>query len=274
MYEEYSMYPFLSGPLDILTASETIDPTIAADPFYNQLRVQTEIDAVREAILRTGFDSRCNLTGANNPYNSFVQTFIRRIGGLTYYRGYVGCPQVDGWTYPKSLVDFVDSSTSEYTPSEQDALYANAYTTVCTKYGGVVYTDILPTSQWSAVPRTRFQCTWPNRKACMTASNTWFQAHTSEQTPVGNYAEWFSFGSLNSYVSSFKDLPQQTQRLVQVPTTTVTVSLTLQSVSSDKKTATFTMSPATPSLGLNMVPSATILGMTDAWIKQIGRAHD
>ena len=184
----YVQYPIVAGPLDDID----MGPTTNSDPWWNKIRVQTMIDAVREKLLRD----------TTQPYNSQMKQLMSTTG--VSYTDVVGAPD-------DSLVNYVDQLFDGKT---SDALYQEAFTQVCTKYGGIVYIDNYYMGPGATVcshanyvagtcdvsnNRKRFQCGYTSTD-CYTHSNNWSQA------TYGHYSEFFTPSDMNKYMSSIDDI--------------------------------------------------------------------
>jgi len=153
-------YPLISGPLDLVESNS---------PFSSQVRVETEIDSVRERLLRT-----------NTVHK---QAFISILGQAFYDRKFND--------RTKTLISYVNDN---FVGIANDALYRDAFTSVCTYYKGVVFEDRFPDSDNTGrAGRARFQCGWGTPTECEKYASRWFNSiYTTKQDPPGNYAEWFN----------------------------------------------------------------------------------
>ena len=160
-------YPLISGPLDLIDS-----------PFGAQVRVETEIDSVRERLLRT-----------NTVHK---QAFITILGQEFYYKKFNDMT--------KTLISYVNDN---FGGLQNDALYRDAFTSVCTYYKGVVYEDTFPTSDNTGrAGRARFQCGWRTPEDCETHAAQWFNSiYTTKKDPPGNYAEWFRMSEFSSILN-------------------------------------------------------------------------
>ena len=182
--EKYAkiQYPIISGPLELVDKDHN-------SPFYSQVRVETEIDSVREKLLRTDTIHR--------------QNFIT-IKGQAFYDSVFNNPS-------KTLVSYVDAN---FGGVDNDALYRDAFTNVCNYYKGVVYEDKYPMDDTTGrAGRSRFQCGWGTAADCETYAKQWFDSiYTTKKDPPGNYAEWFNFSEFDSILASdgTRVVPQMT----------------------------------------------------------------
>ena len=161
-------YPLISGPLDLVDTENN-------SPFTSQVRVETEIDSVRERLLRT-----------NTVHK---QAFITILGQEFYNRKF-NDPT-------KTLISYVNAN---FGGPANDALYRDAFTSVCTYYKGVVFEDIFPDSDNTGrAGRARFQCGWGTRADCEKHATQWFDSiYTTKKDPPGNYAEWFNMSEFST----------------------------------------------------------------------------
>ena len=159
-----SAYPLIAGPLDVID----IDPADDAyryshgDTEYNQRRVELEVEAVMDKILKS---------------NAFRSKTIQYCfdGDEELYTEYVESGE--------SIAEFAN-----YLPEvDYDEMYNQSFSNVCAYHGGVVYEDT-----YNGSSRRRFQCGWKDYNACERAAVRW--SVTSGQ--VGSYAEWFTFDEL------------------------------------------------------------------------------
>ena len=155
-------YPLISGPLDLVDTENN-------SPFTSQVRVETEIDSVRERLLRT-----------NTVHK---QAFITILGQAFYDRKFND--------RTKTLISYVNAN---FGGPANDALYRDAFTSVCTYHKGVVFEDRFPDSDNTGrAGRSRFQCGWGTSADCETHAKHWFDSiYTTKKDPPGNYAEWFN----------------------------------------------------------------------------------
>jgi hypothetical protein len=165
-------YPLISGPLDLVD-------TVNHSPFYAQIRVETEIDSVRERLLRTETEHK--------------QTFIT-LTSQSFYDSKKNDPT-------KTLVSYIDDI---FGGIQSDNLYRDAFTKVCTYYKGVVFEDKYPDDDTTGRGgRARFQCGWGTPVECETSAKKWFDSmYTTKKDPPGNYAEWFNFTEFNTILGS------------------------------------------------------------------------
>lgn len=184
--EKYAkiQYPLISGPLELVDSDHN-------SPFYSQIRVETEIDSVREKLLRTETVHK----------RAFVT-----IKGQAFYDSVFNNPT-------KTLVSYVNAN---FGGRDNDALYREAFTSVCTYYKGVVYEDTYPmTDTTGRAGRSRFQCGWGTPADCENHAKQWFDSiYTTKKDPPGNYAEWFNFSEFDTI------LAKDGTKVVKLPTFT------------------------------------------------------
>jgi hypothetical protein len=170
--EARGMWPVIMGPLDSHDKQAPLLPRPTRYPEYElQMRVQAEVDAVRERLLRT----------------TFKQAWLDSCGTIDDYNDIIADPA-------DALVNYVDGYLLANT---SDELYRQAFSNVCAFSGGVVYEDIRPASDPVWHNRPRFQCGWATPELCWTAGKSWMAqgAFTG-----GNYAEWFTFGEMDDAI--------------------------------------------------------------------------
>jgi hypothetical protein len=200
----YAQYPAIAGPLSALgMEGDAEHPRFKGDPYYNQLRIQTAVDAVREKILR---DPNEKFMGV-----SFQQKMIDKLT-LTRYNTIINASD-------DSLVSYIDKVFGEGQEGGQftDELYFRAYSNVCSYYGGKVYEDnyaIGPAAFTVWCPangsvagcsvtsnRRRFQCGFATQQACTLYANKWLGQDEKGGQPIyGSYAEWFTADDINNFV--------------------------------------------------------------------------
>ena len=168
----YAKYPMIMGPLDVRDSANA-----RGDAFWVQTRVQTEIDSIRELMVR-------------DPNSTFSAVCKRNIGTETY-SDIIQDPNL-------SLVSYIDDT---YGQTDLDDLYRYAFTFVCSRNDGVVYEDVYPEQKDSSgniitPTHARFQCGYKNSTACKTAGDTWYNSPAAEV--VGNYAEWYTVNEINT----------------------------------------------------------------------------
>jgi hypothetical protein len=185
----YATYPQISGPLDYL------DRELPKKTAYDtQARVLTEINAVREALLKD----------TNTVHGAMMRD---RLGQSSYDSIQAGSNKL--WMYVGGLY-------GQFTPPEADALYRDAFTHVCKYNGGIVYEDthlgqdITKTDDPNMKGRARFQCGWATKTECINRSNVWIE---NKGKNGGNYAEWFTWDELKG----FKENPPTTPRSCDDP---------------------------------------------------------
>ena len=183
----YAQFPAIAGPLDDLGMKEGTDPRLWGDPYFNQTKIRTMVDAIRENMLRDQ---------TQKYYTPLSQAMVQLgydIQSVTMAPDY-------------SLVGFV----SYLSVSLQDDLYDAAYSQVCSYYGGTMYTDyfmmgpmayncshssnVAGTCQYTT-NRPRFQCGY-------TQSNCNIHANTWSSSSWGHYAEWYSASDISNYMTS------------------------------------------------------------------------
>jgi hypothetical protein len=187
--EKYAkiQYPLISGPLELVDKEKN-------SPFYSQVRVETEIDAVRERLLRT---------------NTVHKNVFITVKGQSFYDSIFNNPK-------KTLVSYVDAN---FGGIDNDNLYREAFTSVCKYYGGIVYEDKYPASDTTGrAGRSRFQCGWGTPLLCEYHAKEWFELIYNtkiKKDPPGNYAEWFEFTEFNAILN-----PDGTKVIDPVPSFT------------------------------------------------------
>jgi hypothetical protein len=183
-----AQWPVIIGPLDE-PSKHTLKNPVTVSPRYpeyeNQQRVQAEVDAVREKLLRTTYK------------NYWISIF-----GEDAYDEIVADPT-------DSLVNYVENTDFEITKS--DDLYREAFTSVCLYHGGVVYEDVRPAADPNWGGRPRFQCSWANIDLCETSANTWVDTNGRNG---GNYGEWYTFDELNVALSNITEAPPSGKGIV------------------------------------------------------------
>ena len=201
----YAQYPVIAGPLDLVgfytfplgaptpetiwaeVANTGLPPNFKGDPYYGQQRVETEIDIIRERILR---DSK---TVGTDGQTTFTQMMQANLTG-NQYNTVISDPT-------DLLLNYTYGSFGALTAKDQDYLYGLAYSDVCSYYGGIMYVDkFTDTGPYSG--RLRFQCGW-TQDYCAVWSNTWStQTDDSMVGIVGNYAEWYDVSNVKTTVDT------------------------------------------------------------------------
>jgi hypothetical protein len=162
--------------------------------YDTQARVLTEINAVREALLKD----------TNTVHGAMMRD---RLGQSSYDSIQAGSNKL--WMYVGGLY-------GQFTPTEADALYRDAFTHVCKYNGGIVYEDthlgqdITKTDDPNMKGRARFQCGWATKTECINRSNVWI---VNKGQAGGNYAEWYTWDELKG----FKENPPTTPRSCDDP---------------------------------------------------------
>jgi hypothetical protein len=191
-----AQWPVIIGPLDDPTEhTRKVPPSIPPKyPEYdNQQRVQAEIDAVREKLLRT-----TRTTGTD-----FKAYWISCFGQAAYtdVTSNVADALVN-YVEKEPFVDPTIAGIGKYTKSDQ--LYREAFTSVCRYHGGVVYEDVRPAADPNWGGRPRFQCSWANLDLCEASANNWIDTNGSNGD---NYGEWYTFDELNVSLANITDAP-------------------------------------------------------------------
>jgi hypothetical protein len=186
VYDDYwprvhDKFPFISGPLDILDADAG-----KGDPYWIEVRVQTEVDAIRE---------------------KYCKDDSRRYKALLRSDNYLGAELYDSIIQDgtDSILYYLEGDEGVFSNTELDDLYREAYTTVCTYNGGIVYEDVHPTqtagSSTVMTGRPRFQCGWKNATDCHARASSWINSTDTNEWTAGVYAEWFSFDDTDLVLS-------------------------------------------------------------------------
>ena len=160
-------WPQIMGPLDSFEKHKKMRPAMESD-YALQIRVQADVDAVRERLLY-----------ADGP---FKDHWIGIFGQASY-----NAVKLDP---TESLVDYV---TGNFDGPVSDELYRQAYSNVCAYFGGIVYEDVRPAADPNWGGRPRFQCGW-SKTECWNAARNWID---TDGKSGGMYAEWFTFDELN-----------------------------------------------------------------------------
>jgi hypothetical protein len=176
----HAKYPMITGPLDVLDSVNS-----RGDPYYVETRVQTEIDSIREIMVRDPMSPFFNTCKSTLEKNGYIYS------------------ELLADTSNISIVSIIDSG---YSQTDWDDLYRYAFTAVCVKNNGVVYEEISLAQKDSSgkviiSEHARFQCGYNSSNACKVAGNSWY-TNPVEQV-LGNYGEWYSFSDLNAILGSF-----------------------------------------------------------------------
>ena len=200
----YAQYPAIAGPLSALgMEGDAEHPRYKGDPYYNQLRIQTAVDGIREKILR---DPNETFMGV-----SFQQKMINKLTS-TRYNTIINSSD-------DALVSYIDRVFGEGADGGKfmDELYFRAYSNVCSYYGGKVYEDnyaIGPIDFTAFCPangskapcsvtsnRRRFQCGFKDQLTCSAYARKWLAQDENGGQPIyGSYAEWFTPTDINNFV--------------------------------------------------------------------------
>jgi hypothetical protein len=185
----------LAGPLDIaayydfnpddgtftLSPNTGLPPQYKGDHYYNQTRVQIEIDTIREQIVR-------------DPTKEFYAIID---AGL----------QTTGTSIASVLAEsnlVINQIGTILEASVFDNIYRIAYTTVCNRYNGVVYEDTFKYG-FPYIGRPRFQCGW-KKDDCNIWNSMWSkQTEKSSSGIIGNYAEWYDLKQVQALLSQSSD---------------------------------------------------------------------
>ena len=182
-----AQWPVIIGPLDDPTKHRLSTASVPSKyPEYeNQQRVQAEVDAVREKLLRTTYKDYWISCFGQSAYDEIVTKST------------------------DALVNYVEKEQFENTKS--DDLYREAYTSVCLYHGGVVYEDVRPAADPKWGGRPRFQCSWANMDQCETSANNWIETNGRNGD---NYGEWYTFDELNATLSNITEAPPSDKGIV------------------------------------------------------------
>jgi hypothetical protein len=175
----YVQFPLINGPL---TQVDMTTPGFKGDVYYNQVRIETEIDAVREYLLRT-----------LEPYKSSIRSSI----DSTYGRGTSNAISVDLTQSFVSYLNYYDPDFVGLTDPQRDSLYELAYSNVCMKYDGIVYVDYYKTDLLRK-GRKRFQCGFKSASVCNQNTVRWYDELNKRNVIGGEYGEWYTFSELLS----------------------------------------------------------------------------
>ena len=173
----YVQFPLINGPL---TQVDMNTPGFKGDVYYNQTRIETEIDAVREYLLRT-----------LEPYKSSIRSSI----DSAYGAGTSNAISVDLTQTFVSYLNYYDPNFIGLTDSQRDSLYELAYSNVCTKYDGIVYVDYYKTDPLRK-GRKRFQCGFKSASVCNANTVRWYDELNKGNSIGGEYGEWYTFSEL------------------------------------------------------------------------------
>jgi len=175
-----AQWPVIIGPLDDptkhISSTESIAPKYPE--YQNQTRVQAEVDAVREKLLRTTYSTYWISRFNQSAYDDVTSNVA------------------------DALVNYVEKSEFETTRS--DDLYREAFTSVCLYHGGVVYEDVRPATDPHWGGRPRFQCSWATPGLCEASANNWIDTNGSNGD---NYGEWYTFDELNVTLANITEAP-------------------------------------------------------------------
>jgi len=173
----YVQFPLINGPLPQVDMNT---PGFKGDVYYNQARIETEIDAVREYLLRT-----------LEPYKSSIRSSI----DSAYGAGTSNAISVDLTQSFVSYLNYYDPSFVGLTDSQRDSLYELAYSNVCMKYDGIVYVDYYKTDPLRK-GRKRFQCGFKSPAVCNANTVRWYDELNKGNVIGGEYGEWYTFSEL------------------------------------------------------------------------------
>ena len=173
----YVQFPLINGPL---TQVDMNTPGFKGDVYYNQTRIETEIDAVREFLLRT-----------TEPYKSSIRSSIDSYYGA----GTSNAISVDLTQSFVGYLKYYDPDFIGLTDSQRDSLYELAYSNVCTRYNGIVYIDRYKTDPMRK-GRKRFQCGFNSASNCNTNTVRWYDELNKGNVIGGEYGEWYTFSEL------------------------------------------------------------------------------
>jgi hypothetical protein len=181
-----ALFPLINGPLDSVDIN--LPGQFNGDVYYNKIRIQTEIDAVQERILRdssTGYNQAIkNAFNIQLPcgQNWDMITSDPTQSLVSYLNLNSPCPSV----YPSTIL-----------PANMiDTLYERAYTVVCNKYSGVVYKDYYPKSDKYRPGRQRLQCGYATAAACNQNAVNYYKNLMNGVSHGGSYAEWHIFSDV------------------------------------------------------------------------------
>jgi hypothetical protein len=173
----YVQFPLINGPL---TQVDMNTPGFEGDVYYNQTRLELEIDAAREYLLRT-----------MEPFKSSIQSSIDSAYGV----GTSSTISVDITQTFVDLLKYYDPEFIGLTDSQRDQLYELAYSNVCHKYDGIVYIDYYKYDPHRK-GRKRFQCGFKSPLVCNQNTMRWFDELNKGKVIGGEYAEWYNYSEL------------------------------------------------------------------------------
>ena len=173
----YVQFPLINGPL---TQIDMKTPGFEGSVYYNQTRLETEIDSVREYLLRT-----------TEPFKSSIRSSIDTQFGA----GTSNAISVDS---TDAFVNYIKQSSPDFialTDIQKDQLYEMAYSNVCLKYDGIVYIDYYKNDPYRR-GRKRFQCGFKSPTICNQNTVRWYDELMKGNVIGGEYAEWYSYNEL------------------------------------------------------------------------------
>jgi hypothetical protein len=173
----YVQFPLINGPL---TQVDMNTPGFEGDVYYNQTRLELEIDAAREYLLRT-----------MEPFKSSIRSSL----DSTYGVGTSDKISVDVTDAFVNYLKFNDPDFRPLTDSQRDQLYELAYSNVCHKYDGIVYIDYYKDDP-HRMGRKRFQCGFNSPLTCNQNTFRWFNELNKGKVIGGEYAEWYTYDEL------------------------------------------------------------------------------
>jgi phage host-nuclease inhibitor protein Gam len=179
-----AQYPIIVGPLEVTERIETLGK-YRGDVEYIQRKIETEIDVIREKILRD------TTPGVNRYYHdkllSAVPDFENDEEIMRGVYDQNGVFSDDKLVYYLDYLEKAPGGCQDY-----DNLYRIAFTRVCDYADGQVYEDEYNGKMCGTYTRKRFQCGFKTLDECKTQAARYIASNGQ----VGTYGEWFNMSLL------------------------------------------------------------------------------
>jgi hypothetical protein len=170
-----AQYPIIVGPLELIKIPEMYH----GDTEYIQRKIETEIDVIREKILRDPTSRyHAKLLSAVPDFDNDEETMR-------------GVYDQNGMFPDDKLVYYLDY-LNKASCQDYDDLYRDAFTRVCNDANGQVYEDVYKDKLCGTYPRKRFQCGFKTLAECKNKAAQYMASNGQ----LGSYGEWFTMNEL------------------------------------------------------------------------------
>ena len=181
-----AQYPIIVGPLEAMETPRDIPSRYRGDVEYIQRKIETQIDVIREKILR-------------DPTSIFHAKLLSAVPDFENDEEIMRGVYDQSGMFPDDkliyYLDYLEKSAPTGTPTgcqDYDDLYRYAFTRVCDHANGQVYEDEYTGQVCGIYTRKRFQCGFKTFDDCKKNACKYIASNGQ----VGSYGEWFDMKTL------------------------------------------------------------------------------